>query len=66
MDININWGLIWPIIALQAILAVTGFISLYKAEPASIRGSKWMWVFIILLGNIIGSVAYFVAGRREA
>ncbi|MFE0560813.1 MULTISPECIES: PLDc N-terminal domain-containing protein [Paenibacillus] len=59
------WGLIWPILALQAILAVTGLISLFRAEPASIRGPRWMWVLIILLGNLIGSVAYFVAGRRE-
>ena len=59
------WGLIWPILALQVILAVTGLVSLFRAEPASIRGARWMWVLIILLGNIIGSVAYFVAGRRE-
>ncbi|MBX4146155.1 transcriptional regulator [Paenibacillus sp. LC231] len=63
---EINWGLIWPILALQAILAVTGLISLFRAEPANIRGPRWVWVLIILLGNLLGSVAYFVAGRREA
>ena len=63
---EINWGLIWPILALQAILAVTGLISLFRAEPANIRGPRWVWVLIILLGNLLGGVAYFVAGRREA
>ncbi|MCT1404039.1 PLDc N-terminal domain-containing protein [Paenibacillus sp. p3-SID867] len=63
---EINWGLIWPILALQAILAVTGLISLFREEPANIRGPRWVWVLIILLGNLLGSVAYFVAGRREA
>lgn len=47
------------------ILAVTGLVSLFRAEPASIRGPRWMWVLIILLGNLIGSVAYFVAGGEK-
>ena len=50
---EINWGLIWPILALQAILAVTGLISLFRAEPANIRGPRWVWVLIILLGNLL-------------
>ncbi|MGC6585419.1 PLDc N-terminal domain-containing protein [Paenibacillus sp. Dod16] len=39
---------------------------MFRAEPANIRGPRWVWVLIILLGNLLGSVAYFVAGRREA
>ncbi|MFC7678540.1 PLDc N-terminal domain-containing protein [Paenibacillus sp. GCM10028914] len=62
MDI---WKLIWPLVALQVILAVTALISLYKAEQGTIRGNKLMWVFIILFINIIGSVAYFIVGRKE-
>ncbi|WP_036720485.1 PLDc N-terminal domain-containing protein [Paenibacillus sp. JCM 10914] len=63
---NINWGLIWPIIALQLILAIVGLVSLAKSEAANIRGPKWMWVLILLLGNIIGCVAYFIIARKEA
>lgn len=63
---KIDWGLIWPIIALQAVLAVTALVSLSKAETGQVRGPKWAWVLIILLGNILGSIAYFVGGRREA
>ncbi|WP_054957409.1 PLD nuclease N-terminal domain-containing protein [Paenibacillus dakarensis] len=63
---EINWGLIWPLIALQVVLMVTALLSLYKAETESVRGPKWMWVLIIVVLNIVGSIAYFVAGRREA
>lgn len=62
---DINWGLIWPIIALQIVLAATALISLHKAEPDTLRGTKLMWVLIILIINIFGSVAYFVAGRKQ-
>lgn len=62
---EINWGLIWPLIALQVVLAVTALVSLYKIDNVNLRGPKWMWVLIILLGNILGSVAYFVGGRKE-
>lgn len=62
---DINWALIWPLIALQIILAVTALISLYKAEPSELRGSKLMWVIIIVFISVFGSVAYFVAGRKN-
>lgn len=66
MNIEISWALIWPILGLQVILAITGLISLFKTDSVNIRGPKPMWVLIILLGNILGSVAYFVIGRKEA
>ncbi len=65
MDIDIQWGLIMPVIILQLILALIGLISLAKASPESVRGPKWVWVLVILFGNIIGSIAYFAVGRRE-
>ncbi|MWV46811.1 transcriptional regulator [Paenibacillus sp. HJL G12] len=64
MSTDIPWNLIAPLIVIQLILAVVGLISLYKA--ASTRGPKWLWVIIILCGNLLGSVAYFVIGRKDA
>ncbi|WP_435922415.1 PLDc N-terminal domain-containing protein [Paenibacillus sp. DYY-L-2] len=62
---DIQWGLILPVLVLQAILAIVGFISLAKAEPGSVRGPRWVWVLVILFGNILGSIVYFAIGRRE-
>ncbi|RCX13905.1 phospholipase D-like protein [Fontibacillus phaseoli] len=61
---DIQWGLILPVVILQLILALIGLISLAKTAPESVRGPKWIWVLVILFGNIIGSVAYFAVGRR--
>lgn len=55
--------LILPILILQFVLAVIGLISLSKAQE--VRGPKWMWVFIIVFGNMVGSILYFVIGRRD-
>lgn len=60
---EINWGLIMPLIILQALLAIIGLISLAKAE--SVRGPKWLWLIIIIFGNMLGSIAYFTIGRRD-
>lgn len=60
---KVNWGLIWPLLALQVLLAVIGLISLARAEK--VRGPKWVWIIILLFGNVLGSVAYFTVGRRE-
>ncbi|HEY4430534.1 MAG TPA: PLD nuclease N-terminal domain-containing protein [Paenibacillus sp.] len=60
---NINWGLIMPLIILQALLAIIGLISLAKADR--VRGPKWMWIIIIIFGNMLGSIAYFTIGRKD-
>ncbi|OBZ08526.1 MULTISPECIES: PLD nuclease N-terminal domain-containing protein [Bacillales] len=52
-----------PIIVIQLILMVIALILCMKAE--STRGPKWMWALIIIFGNIIGPIAFFIAGRRN-
>jgi len=63
MNITVNWGLLAPILAIQLILMVTALTSLYKAD--AIRGPKWMWVLIIVFGQILGPIIYFVVGRND-
>jgi hypothetical protein len=60
---KVNWGLIAPLLALQILLAVVGLISLARTEQ--VRGPKWMWVLLLVFGNLLGSIAYFTLGRKE-
>ncbi|KWX82823.1 transcriptional regulator [Paenibacillus riograndensis] len=60
---EIKWGLLWPLLALQVLLAVIGLVSLVKAEQT--RGPKWLWVIILIFGNLLGSIAYFTVGRKD-
>jgi hypothetical protein len=52
-----------PVIAIQLILLVVALLDL--RGRAATRGPKWMWALIILFIQIIGPIAYFVAGRRD-
>ncbi|WP_155611980.1 PLD nuclease N-terminal domain-containing protein [Paenibacillus woosongensis] len=63
MDIDINWGLLAPVIALQLILMITALLSLLRAQ--TVRGTKWIWALVIIFGNMIGSIVYFILGRKE-
>jgi hypothetical protein len=60
---SINWNVILPIIIIQLLLMIVALIDLTKIERT--RGPKLLWVFIIVLGSLLGSVAYFVVGRRN-
>lgn len=60
---KVNWGLIAPLLALQILLAVVGLMSLARTEQ--VRGPKWMWVLLLVFGNLLGSIAYFTLGRKE-
>lgn len=59
---SIPWGLVAPLIVLQLVLMITALVSCAKQEK--LNGPKWLWICIILFVNIIGPIAYFVAGRR--
>ena len=52
-----------PLLIVQLILIVVGLIDLSKRQKT--RGPKWMWVLIILLGEIGGPLVYFIFGRGE-
>ena len=49
---------------LGLILAVFALISCLSAEDGEVRAlPRWAWVVIILLFPLLGSIAYFAAGR---
>ncbi|WP_188207308.1 PLD nuclease N-terminal domain-containing protein [Alkalibacillus aidingensis] len=54
--------LLLPIIILQFILIIIALIDLKRVEAT--RGPKWLWVLIIILGNLAGPIIYFIIGRR--
>jgi hypothetical protein len=60
---NIPWNLILPILVLQLILMVVALVDVIRHQRTN--GPFIMWIFIILLGNIIGTILYFIFGRRQ-
>jgi len=52
-----------PIIVLQLALMIFALIDLARRERT--RGPKWLWVVIIVLGELIGPILYFVTGQEE-
>ncbi|CDO04453.1 Negative regulatory protein YxlE [Oceanobacillus picturae] len=60
---NIDWAIVAPFLIIQAILMVIALIDLIKAD--NVNGRKVMWVFIVVVLNTIGPIAYFIFGRRN-
>lgn len=62
---NINWSLLAPVLVIQFIVLLIAIIDLGRIEKT--RGPKWIWALIILFFNglCIGSILYFVIGRRN-
>jgi hypothetical protein len=55
-----------PIILLQLGLMALALVDLIRRAEKEVNGPKWAWTFIVALINIIGPIAYFLIGRREA
>jgi hypothetical protein len=53
-----------PILLLQ--LGLIAFALIDLARRPETNGPRWAWVFIIILVNFIGPIAYFLVGRKEA
>jgi hypothetical protein len=60
---SIPWMLVLPLIIIQFILMVVGIIDLIRVR--STNGPKWLWAIIIILGNLIGPIIYFIVGRKN-
>ncbi|MFD0672665.1 PLD nuclease N-terminal domain-containing protein [Cohnella sp. GCM10027633] len=52
-----------PMIILQLALMITALVLLVKSDR--VRGPKWVWTLIIVFGSLLGSIAFFLFGRRS-
>jgi hypothetical protein len=64
---DINWTaylpFLIPLVLVQLGLMVYCLIDLSRREQT--RGPKLLWVFVIVLGELIGPVVYLIVGRIE-
>ncbi len=59
---EIDWGLILPLIIIQVGLQIFALISLFKQNLA--REKKILWVLVIIFLNLLGPIIYFLFGRK--
>jgi len=52
-----------PVILLQLALMAFALLDLIRREKT--RGPKWLWVLVIVLGELLGPIAYLLIGREE-
>ena len=55
--------LLIPILVIQLGLAIYCLADLYRR--AQTNGPKWLWVAIIILGQLWGPILYLIIGRKE-
>jgi hypothetical protein len=55
--------LLIPILIIQLGLQIYALIDLYRRPD--VRGGKLLWAIIIILGEIIGPIVYFIFASRE-
>jgi len=61
---GLPWGIIAPIFIIQFILLIVALIDLTKIHQTN--GPKWVWALVIIFINIVGPIAYFIAGRKQS
>ncbi|MEO3945011.1 PLD nuclease N-terminal domain-containing protein [Gorillibacterium sp. CAU 1737] len=63
--LGFDWRLLLPLVVLQLILMIIAGLDLLRQDKGRICGPKWAWALVIVFGELIGPVVYFVAGRRN-
>jgi len=63
LDISTLLPFIIPLVAVQLILAIYCLVDLSRRERT--LGPKWMWVIIIIFGELLGPIIYLLFGRKE-
>jgi len=54
-----------PLVVVQLILQVVALVDVYRRETVT-GGKKWIWVLVIIFGEIIGAALYLILGRKDA
>ena len=50
---------LWPLLVLQFGLQIVALVNLSKRNKVRFD-NKWIWVLIIVFGNLLGPIAYFI------
>lgn len=58
--------LLAPLILLQLALQVFAIFDIAKSERQVKGNNKAVWLLVVILGSLIGSLVYFFAGRENA
>ncbi len=61
---KVPWAVIAPLIVVQFILMIVALVDLRKIHATN--GPKVLWVFLIIFTSYIGSIAYFIVGRKQS
>lgn len=56
--------LLIPLILLQLILMIVALVDLIRREKTRWL-PKWGWALIVILGELLGPIVYFIFGREE-
>jgi len=56
--------IILPVIVVSGLLILIALIDLYRHRK--MRENVVLWAFIIIFANTIGSILYFVLGRKDS
>lgn len=54
-----------PLIVIQVGLQIFALFDLYKHGGARPPLPTWAWVVIIIAGELLGPILYFIFGRKE-
>jgi hypothetical protein len=52
-----------PLVLLQLTLMIVALLDLIRREKT--KGPKWVWALVIILGELIGPIIYFIFGRQD-
>lgn len=55
--------LLIPVVLLELGLMIFCLVDIVRRPKT--RGPKWMWIVVVVLVNLLGSIAYLLFGREE-
>lgn len=62
----IDFKLLLPLVIIDVALKIFGLVDLARTEKERIRsGSKLLWALVILLVNNLGTIVYFIFGKKN-
>ncbi len=65
MDVSTLILALIPLIVIQVGLQIYALVDIYRRKTVREPLPVWAWVAIVVLGSLLGPIAYFTLGRGE-
>ena len=66
MELHEMFWILWPLLVIQVMVQIYALVNLWSVNKGKTRNlTNYWWTVIIVLGELLGPIIYFIFGSKK-